>query len=149
MTPQVATHIEDYCSEQRTLHGHEIVVTTYRLGRRYFCVVENAEVGATICRATGENLDEARRSALAVTERKLSLASRRLNLEQAEPCEIERIQVRVDGEPSPMPIQQFLVLSLRERMQGILGGSLTFLDSVGNSIPSGQAIEALSRAAMR
>ena len=55
---------EDYQKEKKELEGKMINITTYKIGERYFCHIDNVSPGATIARTEGASLEEARDLAL-------------------------------------------------------------------------------------
>ena len=55
---------EDYRKEQKEVEGKMINITTYKIGERYFCHIDNVSPGATIARTEGASLEEARDLAL-------------------------------------------------------------------------------------
>lgn len=65
-------HAEDHQEERIVLDGWPVLVTTYRVGERYYCHVANTDPGATIARAAGSDAEEAKRNALAVAGRRLT-----------------------------------------------------------------------------
>ena len=54
---------ENYERYKTRIAGFEVEITTYRLGGRYFCRVDNVDPGATIARGNGETLEQARDAA--------------------------------------------------------------------------------------
>jgi hypothetical protein len=55
---------ENYQKEKREVEGKMINITTYKIGERYFCHIDNVSPGATIARTEGATLEEARELAL-------------------------------------------------------------------------------------
>ncbi|MDA2933391.1 hypothetical protein MYX82_03505 [Acidobacteria bacterium AH-259-D05] len=55
---------ENYHSETREVQGTTVNVTTYKIGERYFCHIDNVNPGATIARSEGASLAEALEVAL-------------------------------------------------------------------------------------
>ena len=55
---------ENYQKEKREVEGRMINLTTYKIGERYFCHIDNVSPGATIARTGGGTLEEARELAL-------------------------------------------------------------------------------------
>ena len=55
---------ENYQKEKREVDVKMINITTYKIGERYFCHIDNVSPGATIARTEGATLEEARELAL-------------------------------------------------------------------------------------
>ncbi len=55
----MAIKVEGHQSELTEIHGVEVRVTSYQIGKRYFCHVSNVDPGATIARGAGDSRDEA------------------------------------------------------------------------------------------
>jgi hypothetical protein len=55
---------ENYHKEQMEVEGRMINITTYKIGERYFCHIDNVTPGATIARTEAASLEEARELAL-------------------------------------------------------------------------------------
>lgn len=55
---------QDYTRELHQVNGHDVNVTTYRIGDIYHCHIDNRDPGATIARSRGKNLNEVKRIAL-------------------------------------------------------------------------------------
>jgi hypothetical protein len=55
---------ENYRREEREVNGVRVVITTYQIGDRFHCHIENKDPGATIARAEGSTREEACKSAL-------------------------------------------------------------------------------------
>ena len=62
---------EEYRIETLEIHGVPLNVTSYRIGERYHCHVENVDPGATIARAEASSRTEAQKLALAKTRERL------------------------------------------------------------------------------
>lgn len=62
---------EDYQSEEREIQGVKVVISSYRIGERYYCKINNKDPGAQISRASAKTLEEAREIALAEANEKL------------------------------------------------------------------------------
>lgn len=63
---------EEYRTFQERLEGWPVRFTSYRLGDRYHCQVDNVEPGAVIARAEGTTRDEAEQAAREQARRRLS-----------------------------------------------------------------------------
>ncbi len=63
---------EDYRSFEERLEGWPVRFTSYRLGDRYYCHVDNVEPGAVIARAETTTREEAEGSAREQARRRLS-----------------------------------------------------------------------------
>jgi len=63
---------EEYSRRQQQVGRWTINVTSYRLGDRYYCTVDNVEPGAWIARGEGATQEEAERSAIEKATARLS-----------------------------------------------------------------------------
>jgi len=63
---------EEYSRRQQEVGRWKINVTSYRLGDRYYCTVDNVEPGARIARGEGATQEEAERSAIEKATARLS-----------------------------------------------------------------------------
>jgi len=61
---------EGYKVEETQINGTPVTVTTYKIGQTYYCHISNKDPGATIARAQGANLEEARKLAMAKCEQR-------------------------------------------------------------------------------
>ncbi len=55
---------ENYQREEQEINGVRVVITSYQIGGRFYCHVENKDPGANIARAEGNTRAEARKLAL-------------------------------------------------------------------------------------
>ena len=55
---------ENYEKEKKEVEGTLINITTYKIGERYYCHIDNVSPGATIARTEGNSKEEAREAAL-------------------------------------------------------------------------------------
>ena len=55
---------QQYQDELKEVNGILVRITTYKIGDEYFCHITNADPGATIARAAGSNVEEARQKAM-------------------------------------------------------------------------------------
>lgn len=55
---------EQYQDELKEVNGISIRIVTYKIGDEYFCHISNADPGATIARAAGSTVEEARQKAM-------------------------------------------------------------------------------------
>lgn len=67
---------EDFQTRDLTIEGWQVRVTSYRLGDRFSCNVDGVDSGARIARGTGATREEAERTALEKTERRLAATRR-------------------------------------------------------------------------
>jgi hypothetical protein len=67
---------QEYERRHEVLEGWEVGITTYRLGDRCFCKVDNVSPGALIARAVAATKAEAERSALAHARTRLASTRR-------------------------------------------------------------------------
>jgi hypothetical protein len=63
---------ERYQRRRQELAGWPVAVTSYQLGERYVCEIENASGGARLARAEGPTREDAENAALASAERRLA-----------------------------------------------------------------------------
>lgn len=63
---------EEYRSFEERLERWPVRFTSYRLGDRYHCQVDNVEPGAVIARAEGATREDAERAAREQARRRLS-----------------------------------------------------------------------------
>ena len=55
---------EQYQDELKEVNGFLVHITTYKIGDEYYCHITNADPGATIARAGGKTVEEARQNAM-------------------------------------------------------------------------------------
>lgn len=55
---------EQYQDELKEINGFLVHITTYKIGDEYYCHITNADPGATIARADGKTVEEARQNAM-------------------------------------------------------------------------------------
>jgi len=55
----------DYRTDCKVVDGLEINITSYRIGGRYYCHVDNVDPGAVIARSEGESQAEVIEAAMA------------------------------------------------------------------------------------
>ena len=55
---------EDYTERHETMEGWPIHIVTYRIGDKYYCVIDNVDPGARFARAEGGTRDDVERVAL-------------------------------------------------------------------------------------
>jgi len=67
---------EEYAERQMELSGWPVHVVTYRLGKIYYCKVDNVSPGAQVARASAESRDEAEQKALAKAGERLAATRR-------------------------------------------------------------------------
>ena len=63
---------EDYAERQMELSGWPVHVVTYRLGKIYYCKVDNVSPGAQVARASAESREEAEKQALSKAGERLA-----------------------------------------------------------------------------
>ncbi len=56
---------ELYESQESLIKETPVTITTYKIGERFFCHVENKDPGATIARAEGDTREQALETAVA------------------------------------------------------------------------------------
>ncbi len=57
--------------DEQQVNGVDLKITTYQIGERFYCHIENKDPGATIARAEGTRREEARQLALAKIQKRL------------------------------------------------------------------------------
>ena len=62
---------DDFRTDSREISGWPVSVTSYKIGKTYFCHVDNVEPGTTIARVEGETYDEVVTNAITLAEKKL------------------------------------------------------------------------------
>ena len=62
---------EVYQESPYVLNGVALTITTYKIGERFYCHIQNADPGATIARASGTSREEATEAALAKVSKRL------------------------------------------------------------------------------
>jgi len=55
---------EQYRDELKEVNGISIRIVNYKIGDEYFCHISNVDPGATIARAAGSTVEEARQKAM-------------------------------------------------------------------------------------
>ena len=68
---------EKYAVENREISGVSVCVSSYQIGDRFYCHVENLDPGATIARADGAVREEAVQLAIAKATDRLRHANQR------------------------------------------------------------------------
>lgn len=63
---------ETYQVEKRDINGVPVSVTTYKIGDRYHCRINNIDPGGTIARGEGTSADEAQKQALGKARERLA-----------------------------------------------------------------------------
>ncbi|MGH9554525.1 MAG: hypothetical protein ACRD2Y_01770 [Terriglobales bacterium] len=71
---------EEYAERNLELAGWPVHVVTYRLGKMYYCKVDNVSPGAQVARASGATREEAEQQALTKASERLA-ATRRQKVE--------------------------------------------------------------------
>jgi len=59
------TKVENYRLEKKAVNGTAIFITSYKIGTKFYCHIENIDPGATIARAYGETQEAAKQAAIA------------------------------------------------------------------------------------
>lgn len=119
-------------------------ILTYRLARNYVCIVSNLDPSATICRTKADSEENAVKEAMEIaSERLRSTASRSTPIVLNSGSDLAI--VRFD---SPTGIQSFTPEEFRQlehetRAEMFLSGKLTFLDSKGMTVSSGESVRLL------
>jgi hypothetical protein len=71
------SNAQEFSSWNQDLAGWAVRVTTYRIEDRYYCHVDNVSPGATIARAHGAKLEEAKGRAMERAKERLAMAKKR------------------------------------------------------------------------
>ncbi len=67
---------EDFAERNLELAGWPVHVVTYRLGKLYYCKVDNVSPGAQVARASAASREEAEQQALAKAGERLAATRR-------------------------------------------------------------------------
>jgi len=62
---------DDFRIDRQEVSGWPVNITSYKIGRTYYCHVDNVDPGTTIARVEGETLDEVMQSALNLAQERL------------------------------------------------------------------------------
>jgi len=68
---------ENFRVDTRELAGMKVSLTSYKMGERFYCHIDNVDPGATIVRADGETQDEAEQLAVSKAIERLTSKTRR------------------------------------------------------------------------
>ncbi len=68
---------EDYSRRKTELAGWPVNLTSYKVGDRYHCIIDNVDPGAWIARAEGATREEAEAKATEQAQASLSQTKRR------------------------------------------------------------------------
>jgi hypothetical protein len=63
---------DDFSVNTREISGLTVNITSYKIGKRYYCHIDNVDPGATIVRMDGESKDEVIQTALERAMRRLT-----------------------------------------------------------------------------
>jgi len=63
---------DDFSVATREISGLTVNITSYKIGKRYYCHIDNVDPGATIVRLDGESKDEVIQSAIDRAIRRLT-----------------------------------------------------------------------------
>lgn len=63
---------ENYQTEEKNVSGVDLKITSYQIGDRFYCHIENKDPGAVIARAEGTSRKEAVQLALVKAEKRVS-----------------------------------------------------------------------------
>ena len=55
---------EEYTERQEAIDGWKVHIVTYRIGDRFYCIIDNVDPGARFARAEGDTREDAERVAL-------------------------------------------------------------------------------------
>ncbi len=67
---------EEYAERKLELAGWPVHVVTYRLGKLFYCKVDNVSPGAQVARASADSREEAEQQALAKAAERLAATRR-------------------------------------------------------------------------
>ncbi len=123
-------------------------ITSYRCGDKFVSIVNNLDPRATICRVCGKTREDAIRQSLEQTNHHLSHTEMRdIAPYSGEPPMLGMILL--SGPCSTTySVEDFLQLPMQDRMSHILSGALTFYDTMGTIMNSGEAMRCLHAASM-
>ena len=146
MANGLPTIVKDYDRKTAIIDDHSVTITSYALGERYVCGIDNVEPGAAICRATGITREIAMAKAL-----QQAVAHLREHRYQPVPKAVssapELAKLVLTGDPEVnFSVSDFLSLPMSDRMGHVLSGRLKYLDPQGASLASGEAIRLLKQA---
>jgi hypothetical protein len=63
---------DDFSVNTREISGLTVNITSYKIGSRYYCHIDNVEPGATIVRLDGESKEEVMQTAIDRAIRRLT-----------------------------------------------------------------------------
>ncbi len=63
---------DDFSVNTREISGLTVNITSYKIGKRYYCHIDNVDPGATIVRLDGESKDEVIQTAIDRAIRRLT-----------------------------------------------------------------------------
>jgi len=63
---------DDFNVNTREISGLTVNITSYKIGKRYYCHIDNVDPGATIVRLDGESKDEVIQTAIDRAIRRLT-----------------------------------------------------------------------------
>ena len=63
---------DDFQIDKKEISGWPVSVTSYKIGSKYFCHVDNVEPGTTIVRTEGTTYDETIQEALSIAQQRLT-----------------------------------------------------------------------------
>ncbi|HLB01260.1 MAG TPA: hypothetical protein VJO14_07730 [Bacteroidota bacterium] len=63
---------DDFSINTREISGLTVNITSYKIGSRYYCHIDNVEPGATIVRLEGESKEEVMQTAIDRAIRRLT-----------------------------------------------------------------------------
>jgi hypothetical protein len=63
---------DDFRIDRKEISGWPVSVTSYKIGGKYFCHIDNEEPGTTIARSEGTTYDETMQEALFIAQQRLA-----------------------------------------------------------------------------
>lgn len=87
----------DYQKRDSELEGMPVGITTYRVGARWICTVDNVSPGAVIARALGSSRDQAEQEALATAASRMASTVRRREALRELREQVQRLDDILEG----------------------------------------------------
>jgi hypothetical protein len=119
-------------------------VLTYPVGRSYVCIVSNLDPQATICRTKADSEEKAFEEAIALaTIRLQNEPSRKPDIVLDSGAHLNEIHYQTDDGVMTFSSEEFRTIGSSRRTDMFMSGLLTFYDSRGLPVSSGEAVRLL------
>lgn len=119
-------------------------VLTYPVGRNYVCIVSNLDPQATICRSKAATEEEAFQSAMELASSRLQgESSRKQAIVLDSGDHLDEIRYQTDSGVMTFSSEEFRTIGSHRRTDMFMSGMLTFYDSRGLPVSSGEAVRLL------